>query len=241
MVSRKWGAHVFVLGLIGAAGDQAPRDLMRNRGRVKLEGDEDLRSAAKMLVCAIKEAFESSGQHLHTNPIFKHRVRTIELPQRRVEKSEAEQARKVWQEFPNQYEQQQDPLAYVHSLGMRMFEVHNAWAIQNQMKQLVREPFYQMELHTLRIGEAVIVTNPFELFTEYGLQIKARSAAQQTFISQLTCGYTGYIPTASAIKHGGYGTQLLSGDIGDEGGRVLVEYSLQAIQFIWEEETRDTF
>ncbi|MBP1990337.1 hypothetical protein [Paenibacillus eucommiae] len=234
MVGQKWGSNVRVLGLIGAAGDQAPRDLMRNRGRVKLEGDEELRAAAKVLVRTMEEGLESTGQDLDTHPIFKHQVRTIALPLRRVGKAEADQARSVWREFKDEYEQQQDPIAFGDSLGMRIFEVYNAWAIQNQMIKLEQDPFYQMELHVLRIGDAVVVTNPFELFTEYGLQIKARSAAKQTFISQLTSGYRGYLPSASAIKHGGYGTQMLSGDVGDEGGKLLVEHTLHAINSMWQ-------
>ena len=46
-------------------------------------------------------------------------------------------------------------------------------------------PTYEMELHVLRIGDAVVCTNPFELFTDYGIRIKARSQAVQTFVIQL--------------------------------------------------------
>ena len=215
--------------MIGAAGDLAPRDMMRNRGRVKLEGDEELRAAAKVLVKTIEEGMETTGQYLDPNPIFQHKVQIIALPLRRVGKAEAEEARKIWQQFQTDYERQKDPIAFVESLGIRAFEAHNAWAIQQQVMQLERDPFYAMEMHTLRIGDAVIVTNPFELYTEYGLQIKARSAAKQTFISQLTSGYRGYLPTAYAIKYGGYGTKMMSGDVGDEGGKMLVEHTLQAI------------
>ena len=47
--------------------------------------------------------------------------------------------------------------------------------------------FYSPEIHAIRLGQVGIVTNPFELFTEYGLKIKARSRALQTFIVQLAC------------------------------------------------------
>jgi len=34
---------------------------------------------------------------------------------------------------------------------------------------------FQMELRALRLGDVAIATNEFELFTDYGVQMKARS------------------------------------------------------------------
>ena len=56
---------------------------------------------------------------------------------------------------------------------------------------------YQMELHVLRLGDIAIATNPFELFTDYGIQMKARSKALQTFVIQLA-GSGSYLPTDRA-------------------------------------------
>ena len=51
-----------------------------------------------------------------------------------------------------------------------------------------------MELHVIRLGDVAIATNVFELFTEFGIQIKARSRAIQTFVIQLA-GPGSYLPT----------------------------------------------
>ena len=40
----------------------------------------------------------------------------------------------------------------------------------------------------LRIGDVVICTSTLELFTDYGVQMKARSPAAQTFVIQLVGG-----------------------------------------------------
>ena len=58
------------------------------------------------------------------------------------------------------------------------------------------EPF-AMELHVIRLGDVAIATNVFELFTEFGIQIKARSRALQTFVIQLA-GPGSYVPTERA-------------------------------------------
>lgn len=236
LVKQKWGPSVHVLGTIGASGDLAPRDLMRNKAHGKLEGDEELRAAATSLVRAMEAGLETTGRTIDTNPVLKHRVRNVSLPLRRVEKEETERAISQWEAFRNAKESQEDDLVYFESLGFaRQMEIFNDWALQKHYHRLRQHAFYQMELHVLRIGDSALVTNPFELYTEYGLQIKARSAAKQTFISQLTCGSGGYLPTASAIASGGYGTQLLSGAVGDEGGRLLVEHTLEAIQSVWQD------
>jgi len=86
-----------------------------------------------------------------------------------------------------------------------------------------------MELHVLRIGDVALVTNPFELFLDYGLRIKARSQALQTMVVQLACGSGGYLPTARAVAAGGYGARVLDGEVGPEGGQALVERSVELI------------
>lgn len=60
-----------------------------------------------------------------------------------------------------------------------------------------------MELHPLRIGDVAIATNAFEPYTDYGIQIKARSPALQTFMIQLA-GPGTYLPTERAVQGGGY-------------------------------------
>ncbi len=61
-----------------------------------------------------------------------------------------------------------------------------------------------VETHVIRFGYVAIATNPFELFLDYGNQMRARSLAAQTFIIQLACGCEGYLPTARAERGGHY-------------------------------------
>ena len=48
----------------------------------------------------------------------------------------------------------------------------------------------------IRLGDVAIATNVFELFTEFGIQIKARSRALQTFVIQLAG--PGFVPADGA-------------------------------------------
>jgi hypothetical protein len=94
--------------------------------------------------------------------------------------------------------------------------------------QATAKPF-ALEIHVLRIGEAALATSPFELFLDYGLQIKARSAAAQTITLQLTGGLGFYLPTERAVNGGGYGANPASAEVGPEGGRELVAQTLALI------------
>ncbi len=78
-----------------------------------------------------------------------------------------------------------------------------------------------------------MVSNPFELFLDYGLRIKARSKALQTFVVQLACDTGGYLPTAKAVTSGGYGAMAAEGLVGPEGGQALVDRTVELINGMW--------
>jgi hypothetical protein len=88
-----------------------------------------------------------------------------------------------------------------------------------------------VELHVLRLGDIALATNPFELFLDYGIQIKGRSKAVLTFLSQLTCDHHGYLPTRRAVAGGDY--SAVNYTVGPLGGRALVEESVKAINSLW--------
>ena len=93
-----------------------------------------------------------------------------------------------------------------------------------------------IESHIVRLGSIAIATNPFELFLDYGNQIKARSAAEQTFLVQLSSGGPGgYLPTKKAESGGHYSAFISSGHIGHVGGEQLVRETLQNIRQMFAE------
>ena len=70
-----------------------------------------------------------------------------------------------------------------------------------------------MELHVVRLGDVAIATNDFELYTDYGVAMQARSPATQTVVIQLAGGGT-YLPTERAVRGGGYGAIPQSNRVG---------------------------
>ncbi|MHC4743782.1 MAG: hypothetical protein ACYS8Z_17845 [Planctomycetota bacterium] len=89
-----------------------------------------------------------------------------------------------------------------------------------------------IEFHVLRLGDVAIATNPFELYIEYGVRIKARSPAALTFLVQTACQVCGYLPTAKAIEGGGYSAEKFI--VGPEGGQMLVEKTVRLTKEMWD-------
>src|SRR5439155_6305396 len=84
-------------------------------------------------------------------------------------------------------------------------------------------------VHAVRLGETGIATNPFELFLDYSLRIKARSPAGQTMLVQLTGDGGWYLPSERAVAAGSYGATPVVCAVGPEGGRELVEETLKML------------
>lgn len=92
---------------------------------------------------------------------------------------------------------------------------------------------YPIEIHAIRLGDVAFVTNPFELYLDYGTRIKGRSPAVQTFVAQLA-GSASYLPTERAVRHGGYGAIEKSCVVGPAAGEQIVTTSLELLQKLWQ-------
>jgi len=93
------------------------------------------------------------------------------------------------------------------------------------------DPIAPIEFHVLRLGDIAIATNPFELYLDYGIRIKARSPAALTFLVQLSCQHCGYLPTQKGVAGGGYSADKYV--VGPTGGQVLVEETVRQLEALW--------
>ncbi|NLO00893.1 MAG: hypothetical protein GX126_01055, partial [Bacteroidales bacterium] len=115
---------------------------------------------------------------------------------------------------------------------------HDVVNVEIPVKDPPDNPFYMVdhvnpaEFHVLRLGDIAIATNPFELFIDFGILIKAQSKAILTFLVQLSCHHSGYLPTEIAEKGGGYSADKYL--VGAEGGYKLVKETVKHINSMWE-------
>jgi len=225
-LKAKYGQDLLVLGWTGAAGDQAPRPMIRQRAEArmrKLRGVTQLEELSRRVVAAWEEAYQGARKEIHTNTTFVHKVKMIDLPRRKVTKPEYDRAVKAVIRLSKDPKQQR----------MQCWEQAVVDRYKRQEAGKVKP--YRMEFHAMRIGDVAIATNDFELFTDFGIQIKARSPALQTFIIQL-CGPGSYIPTDRAVRGGGYSTIVESNEVGPVGGQALTDQTVDEIKSLWADE-----
>jgi hypothetical protein len=217
------GKALLVLGWTGAAGDQSPHLMYRKRAEERmreLRGLTRLQELSRRIVAAWDEAYEGARKDQHSDAVLAHKVATIELPARIVSEAEAAEARSKVDTLSKDPRNRR--LVVWHQDVVNRFERQKAGSV---------DPL-AMELHVVRLGDVAIATNVFELFTEFGIQIKARSRAIQTFVIQLA-GPGSYLPAVRAVRGGGYSAIVESNLVGPDGGQVLVDRTVELINSLW--------
>ena len=243
---EEFGPDLYLLALCGAGGDQCPRDMIRwvnpetpiNDPHIKREhyierkADPSMfdirgctligKRVANEIIAVYEELDELKGE-----AEFKHKVINYDLPLRKATPAEYEKAvREI--EYYVQKNKDKEVFNYEDNAAMYVY----AGTIARYRRQQTEETV-PVEIHIVKLGNIAIATNPFELFLDYGNRIKARSKAEQTFLCQLTCGRMGYLPTAKAERGSHYSAYITSGNVGHEGGDMLVRKSIAEINDMW--------
>jgi hypothetical protein len=213
---------MFVLGWPGACGDLSPHRMYRKAAEermLKLRGLTCTQDIGRRISREVKDVCELTKRDIHTDVPFAHKVEDLALPVRKVTEKEVAEAQKEIEALKKKDDKSSRGAWFQRTIDR----------FQTQDK----EPTFTVEVHVLRIGDIAIATNPFELFHDYGTQMKARSKAEQTFVIELTGGWGRYLPTTRAVAGGGYSAVVQSSMIGPEGGQGLVDRTVEMINAMW--------
>ncbi len=220
-LKKKLGKDFVTLAWCGASGDQGPHR------RVHVEAEDRMRKLrglnswleefGRRIANSVIDTYNLVHNERHHQFRHAHVMRLLPLPGWKLTGKELQEIR-GWRDSLSE-ELKAEP-ERAHSLARPI-----SWRSQLLKRQEAmskRENYaYDSEIHVLRIGEVAICTNQFELYTEYGLRMLARSDAHMTCVVQLT-GPAHYLPTREAVQGGGYGAIPESCAVGPEGGTALV-------------------
>lgn len=230
---ERYGESLCVVGWTGAAGDQSPHLMYRKAADERmrqLRGLNRLEEIARRIVTAVDDAYETVKNDRHSDVPLVHKMETVRLPMRLVTQAEYVEAKAAVEKAAAQIEQNPDAATREY----RRMKWYETTVNRFEQQKINPRPAHEVELHVLRIGDVAVCTNPFELFTDYGIRMKARSRAVQTFVVQLVGG-GGYLPTEKAVRGGHYSAVVHSNLVGPEGGTILVDKTVSMIDSLWQE------
>ncbi len=231
--------NVFVLPLCGAAGDLAPLDLVRisrdNKEALRLWGGQtqevfrnfdmtrECEAISARITDAVVRGYKYARNYIDMTPALMHEILRLALPLRLVSKEEYEVAAAEVERIKETF-----------SAGHRMenADVVSAFEPQGDVlrwRMQQETTTFPCVSHIVRIANVALATNPFELFSEYALRMKARVLPEQLFVVQLSNGVGGYLPSESAIAGGSYSSKSASTFCGPAGGDALVEATISAV------------
>lgn len=209
---------------------------------MQLMGRTPRQEIATRIADAVSMVLPVIERDIAWDPALAHTTETVPLTRRLLTEADVQQAnadaassheryetlRKELEEKPELREQ---PHWYVGITAAYRMARWNGMVAERYMRQ-ASEPKLPVEAHVIRLGDVTFATSPFEYYLDFGVQIKARSAAVQTFVIQLSGSGT-YCPTLRAIAGQSYGAVPASTPVGPEGGHELVEWAVAAIDGLW--------
>ncbi len=242
----RFGEALFILPQVSTAGELTSRLLYENAANermLKLRGVTARQEIANRIADGVGRILPSLEKAIERAPLLEHRVRSVTLPLNRLTQADVDDANRDAEALRLQFEEEvqkleadpelkKQPRWYVAATAAyRRMNWHLGVVARYELQKT--EPTRQEEVHFLRLGEIAFATNPFEYYLDYGVQIKVRSPAIQTFLVQLA-GQGTYLPSPRSVAGGGYGSVPASNPHGPEAGQILADETVRSLRELWD-------
>jgi hypothetical protein len=210
------GAGLPVLYLQGASGDTSPWNMLASPPRY--DGEQRVREMGHVLAGETLRLLRNLSYA--DDPGLSHAHEDLELKVRLPAPEQVRAAEKA------------------EAAGEGSLDRWNYVLLVDGALRLYREfknhPVDLVPVHVVRVGGLAIATNPCELYCQFGLNIRRRSPAEATMISQLTDGCPGYCPTTYGLIGGGYSSDPTYWcRLEAEAGYKLVDASAKLLRALW--------
>ncbi len=206
---------IAVVYLNGAFGDLAISNQLTKHHRPESRVQRMLRAAHIASGETLRLLHEASfDENPHLSHIYKEMRSKVRLPSPDTLKK----AEKILAQKGKGY----SAMEYCMAFGAKLLQ-----------DEFGHDPVDTIPLHAVRIGKIALLTQPFELYCRYGLDIKRRSPAPITAVCH-SGGYNGYLPTLPAILGGGYsGVPIHWTRFSPETGSRMVDEASGLIRQLW--------
>lgn len=205
-----------VLFLNGAQGDIAMADQLNKR---KEGREEKLKRVGRLVADETLRLHRDVKYHEH--PVLAHTYEDMPVKVRLPDPKVLAESRKVLAKID----------AGENVRGMKMIMAFGTVQLQEVYE---KNPIDSLPIHAVRIGDVALVTQPCELYCQFGLDIKRRSPAPITAVVGLTDGYAGYCPTIYGVLGGGYSGQQISWTrLEPNAGYMIVESAGKMLNSLW--------
>jgi neutral ceramidase len=205
-----------VLFLNGAQGDIMNHDLFHPR---KESREQALENMGHLLADETLRLYKQVKYH--ERPVLRHAYEDLEVQIRLPDPEQVAEGRKVLARID----------AGENIRGMQMIDAFGAAYLQQRCGE---NPVETVPVHTVRIGDVALVTQPCELYCQFGLDIKRRSPAPLTAVVGLADGSSCYCPTIHGILGGGYSAVTTFGSrLEPYTGYRIVEAAGQMLNRLW--------
>jgi len=255
---NRLGKDLFILPQCGAGGDQSPHIMVGAKSEERMQklmyGDSIQTGRGSMgrrkqiavrIADAVTSVLPYMEKSIEWSPVFSHKMEIINLSRRLIGMEDVNNAVKESKDWDLKYREalmkiEENPdlknkPRWYSEVTRNFTMTRRGESVKERYDLQKNQPEMPVEVHLVRISDAAIVTNSFELYLDYSVRMKARSAAVQTFVVNLTGSYDGYLPTIRSVKGGAYGAVPASTLIGPEGGQQLVEKSIEMINNAWKD------
>lgn len=216
LIREALGTRLPVLYLQGASGDTSPWNQVGVEPRYDRE--QRLHEVGALLAGETLRLLHESVPV--ADPVFRHARAELELGVRLPSAEELSEAEKT-------------VAAGEEAAGRANWILAQAGILRLQ-KEYGAHPVETVTLHALRIGDYALLTNPCELYCQFGLDLRRRSPAGVTAIAQLADGFSGYCPTIPALLGGGYsGSAIYWARLEPSAGYKIVETTAELVNSLW--------
>jgi hypothetical protein len=189
-LNKLLSADPVILFFCGASGDVDPVE----RGNFSIANRLGRTLAAEASRVIKKMKFQTDIE-------IKAREASLKIPHGWIPNQK--EAEKILRESRNHYEQ---AVKKGEKKEIKIQKAFLLWAKEIKERALKNKlpSVLETKLQCLKLGEAILLAHPFELFSSVSLSLRVKSKIESLFLAGYANGYEGYLPDENSYTEGGY-------------------------------------